>query len=100
MDGIFKLELRVRSVMKPAPSPLARSVDKDVLDWDGVAPAPPARAPDVLGLGPEDRAALGMSAARPIDIAPHASGDAHAALVEVLARGGAVSAETLRRKRR
>ena len=69
--------------------PLARSVAPVALDWDGVEPQDAPRPADALGLSAEDRAALGLSMPRTIDLAPHAGGDAQAALAEVLARGAA-----------
>lgn len=86
--------------MTKAPaSPLARSAATDVLDWDGVEPAPQAKPRDVFGLKPEDRQVLGLSAARTLDIAPTLGGDAHAALADILARGAALRKAEPRKKR-
>lgn len=71
-------------------SPLTRSVERDVLDWDGVEATKETRAVDVFGLRPEDRQILGMSAPRTLDLAPQMGGDASAALADALARGAAV----------
>ena len=85
-------------VTTPKP-PLTRSVQRDVLDWEGIERRDEARATDVLGLRAEDRFALGMSAPRLVDIAPHVGGDANAALVEALQKGAAYGkAEPRRRK--
>ena len=75
----------------PTPaSPLGRSVERDVLDWDSVEAQREPRAVDVFGFRPEDRQILGMSPPRTLDLAPEMEGDASAALVEALARGAAV----------
>lgn len=77
---------------KPDVPPLARSVARDVLDWDQVDHRNVEIAKDVLGLSPGDRAALGLSAPRTIDLEAPTLGGAEMALAEVLARGGAVAA--------
>lgn len=80
--------------------PLARSQSKDVLDWDHVEPPAAVPAKDVLGLSPADRAALGLSAPRTMDLVPQVGGDAKTALADVLARGGAMlKAEKAHRER-
>ena len=76
--------------MKTPLAPLGKSATSDPLDWHEVERRPEIPIKDVLGLQPADRAALGMSAARTVDTVPHVTGDAHAALVEALARGGSV----------
>jgi hypothetical protein len=79
--------------MAPAKTPpLARSAASDVLDWEGVERHAEPKARDVFGFKDEDRLALGMSAARTVDLAPTLSGDAHAALVDALAKSAAISA--------
>jgi hypothetical protein len=83
--------------MATTPPPLTRSVQRDVLDWEGVERRDEIRSIDVLGLRAEDRFALGMSAPRAVDIAPHVSGDASAALVEALARGAPATPVKARR---
>lgn len=87
--------------MKPATTthPLARSAAPPALDWEGVEPEATRGPSDTLGLSPEDRAALGLSAPRTIDLAPHVGGDAHAALADALARGAAYRKTPVRRTR-
>lgn len=82
--------------MKPTTPPLGRSVDRDVLDWDGVERRVDIPPKDVLGLRPEDRAALGMT--RTGEIVPHAAGDANAALADLLQRGVAIGKTDKRRR--
>ena len=83
----------------PTPqTPLGRSAAQDVLDWADVEPEARTGAKDVLGLRPEDRAALGMSGAHALDIAPATAGDAHAALLEALARGGTAAKSEKKRR--
>lgn len=69
--------------------PLARSVAREVLDWDHVEPRHIEIGKDVLGLSPADRKALGLSAAHELEIP--ALGGAELALADVLARGGAIA---------
>lgn len=57
------------------------------LDWEVVEPASEARMRDALGLTPEDRRALGMTAPRTLDLAPTLSGDASEALRDAIVRG-------------
>lgn len=70
--------------------PLARSVAPPALDWEGVEPLDVPRLPDALGLSPEDRAALGLSAPHGRDLWPQPEGDAQTALAEALARNGGI----------
>ena len=79
-------------------APLGRSVDRDVLDWEDVEPRLHIPQKDVLGLTLHDRAALGLSAAARTAEAPTLPGDAHAALVDALHRGGAVGKAEKRRR--
>lgn len=72
--------------------PLAKSVSREVLDWDHVEPRHIAIGKDVLGLSPEDRQALGLSAPRLTDLEAPTLGGAELALADVLARGGAMPA--------
>lgn len=81
------------------PHPLARSAAPPALDWEGVEPEASKGPSDTLGLSPEDRAALGLSAPRSIDLVPHVGGDAHAALADALARGAAYRKAPQRRPR-
>lgn len=84
---------------KTIPPPLSRSAAQDVLDWEDIEPRPLVGPKDVLGLRPEDRAALGLGAARTLDLAPTLHGDAQTALAELLQRGVAVGrSEPPRRK--
>jgi hypothetical protein len=81
-----------RVPMQPAktPTPVPRDAPAYELDWEAVEPrhAPAATAPrDLLGLTPEDRKALGMTAPRTVDLAPFVVGDASAALQDAMARG-------------
>lgn len=76
----------MRRTEQPVP-PLARSVAKEVLDWDHVEPREAEKGTDLLGLSAADRQALGMSAPRPADLQPASLGGAEHALSEVLARG-------------
>jgi hypothetical protein len=78
--------------------PLGRSVSRDVLDWDHVEPRRANIGKDGLGLSPEDRSALGMSAPRAADLEHPHLGGAETALADVLARGGAIRPD-FRRKR-
>lgn len=72
-------------------APLGKSATTDVLDWHEVEKADEHRpSVDVFGFGDKDRQALGMSHARTIDTVPLVHGDAHAALVDALAKGAAV----------
>lgn len=80
-------------------TPLAKSVSREVLDWDHVEPRHIQFGKDVLGLSPEDRQALGLSAPRITDLEAPALGGAELALADVLARGGAVGKPEFRRKR-
>lgn len=82
----------------PTTPPLARSVSRDVLDWSEVEPRSAHAGKDGLGLSPEDRKALGLSAPRSIDLEAPTLGGSEQALAEVLARGGAVKPD-FRRKR-
>lgn len=85
---------------KPDAPPLARSADREVLDWNLLEPADPPGARDVLGLSPQDRLALGLSPpARTMQAHPAVVGDAHAALAEALARGAAVGPRERRQRR-
>ena len=79
--------------------PLARSVSREVLDWDHVEPRHIQFGKDVLGLSPEDRQALGLSAPRLTELEAPSLGGAEAALADVLARGGAIGKAEPRRKR-
>lgn len=82
----------------PNAAPLGRSArSEDVLDWEGLEQRPRNEPHDVYGLKAEDRLALGMSTARPLDIAPSMGGDANAALIEALTKGAALSATRKRR---
>lgn len=81
---------------KEVVQPLARSVAKEVLDWDHVEPRHVELGKDVLGLSPQDRLALGMSAARATDLQAATLGGAELALAEALARGGAVRVDRKR----
>lgn len=83
---------------KPTVPPLARSVTKDVLDWEEVDPLHVEIAKDVLGLSAKDRQALGLSAVRHTDLQAPALGGAETALADVLARGGAIGKAEPRRK--
>lgn len=83
---------------KPTPPPLARSTNKDVLDWGQVDPLHVEIAKDVLGLSPQDRQALGLSALRHTDLQAPTLGGAETALADVLARGGAIGKPEPRRK--
>ena len=83
---------------KPIVPPLARSVSREVLDWDHVEPRHVSFGKDVLGLSPEDRRALGLSAPRPTDLEAPTLGGAEAALADALARGGAIGKVEFRRK--
>lgn len=85
--------------MKPTSPPLAKSVSREVLDWDHVEPRHVQFGKDVLGLSPEDRQALGLSAPRITDLDAPSLGGAELALADVLARGGAVGKPEFRRKR-
>lgn len=76
---------------KPTTPPLAKSVTRDVLDWDDVDPRQVEFAKDVLGLSPRDRQVLGLSTPRPLDLEAPALGGAETALADVLARGGAIA---------
>lgn len=71
-------------------APLGKSATTDVLDWQEVEKSDDLRTVDVFGFGENDRLALGMSRARTMDTAPGVQGDAHAALVDALAKGAAV----------
>ena len=82
----------------PTLPPLARSTNKHVLDWEEVDPLHLDIAKDVLGLSPQDRAALGLSAVRHTDLQAPTLGGAETALAEVLARGGAFGKPEFRRK--
>ena len=82
----------------PTTPPLARSVARDVLDWDAVEPRVHVPAKDVLGLTHQDRAALGMTPAARTADAPTLGGDAHAALADLLSRGAAVGKTEKRRR--
>lgn len=75
----------------PMTPPLARSVTKDVLAWEEVDPLHLEIAKDVLGLSPQDRQALGLSAVRHTELQAPTLGGAETALADVLARGGAVA---------
>ena len=81
----------------PPTPPLGRAVAHDPLHWDGVEPHGDAPPRDLLGLRPDDRAALGMS--RTAEVAPTVAGDAGQALAELLQRGVAIG-KTERVKRR
>ena len=81
----------------PRSPPNGPSATTDVLDWEGLERRPRNEPQDVFGLKAEDRLALGMSTARPLDIAPSIGGDANAALIEALAKGAAISASRKRR---
>lgn len=83
---------------KPTIPPLARSVTKEVLDWEEVDPLHVEIAKDVLGLSPQDRQALGLSAPRHTDLQAPSLGGAETALADVLARGGAIGKPEFRRK--
>lgn len=89
------VQLETMATSKAAP--LGRSASSDVLDWEGIEQGPRNEPQDVFGLKAEDRLALGMSNARPLDIAPSIGGDASAALVEALAKGAAITAAKKRR---
>ena len=80
------------------PAPLGRSVARDVLDWEAVEPRATLPPKDVLGLTLQDRAALGMTPAVRAAEAPTLHGDAHAALADVLHRGGSVGKAEKRRR--
>lgn len=82
----------------PSIPPLARSVAKDVLNWDHVDPKRTEIGKDVLGLSPADRQALGLSLPKHTDLDAPALGGAETALAEVLARGGAFGKTDFRRK--
>lgn len=67
----------------------ARDAPSYELEWEVVEPASTAPGPrDVLGLTPEDRRALGLTAPRTGDFAPTLGGDATDALREAMAHGG------------
>jgi len=80
---------------KPA-QPLARSVERDVLDWPDLDPVSGRGPVDVLGLREEDRMALGMRTVDAHESEPRL-GDAHAALLETLALQGAHGKSAKRR---
>lgn len=82
---------------QPVP-PLARNVTKDVLDWDDVDPPSHDTGRDMLGLSPQDRKALGLSAPRTADLQAPTLGGSEQALAEVLTRGGAIGKTDFRRK--
>ncbi|HET6405713.1 MAG TPA: hypothetical protein VFH78_13810 [Candidatus Thermoplasmatota archaeon] len=88
-----------KHMQKPTTPPLAKSVSRDVLDWDHVEPRRSTTGKDGLGLSPEDRQALGLSAPRTTDLEAPSLGGAEAALADVLARGGAIGKPEFRRKR-
>lgn len=91
--------MRLVRLMHAPTSPLAKSVSREVLDWDHVEPKHVAIGKDVLGLSPDDRRALGMSTPRPTDLESPTLGGAEHALADVLARGGAIGKPEFRRKR-
>ena len=91
--------MRLVGPMHATNPPLAKSVSREVLDWDDVEPREIAFGKDVLGLSPGDRRALGLSAPRLTDLEAPTLGGAEHALADVLARGGAIGKAEFRRKR-
>lgn len=91
--------MRLVGLMHAPTPPLAKSVSREVLDWDHVEPKHIAIGKDVLGLSPEDRQALGLSTPRLTDLDAPTLGGAEIALADVLARSGATGKTELRRKR-
>lgn len=87
-----------KHMQTPTVPPLAKSVSREVLDWDHVEPRHITIGKDVLGLSPEDRQALGLSAPRTTDLEAPTLGGAEMALADVLARGGAIGKVEFRRK--
>jgi hypothetical protein len=81
----------------PKTPPLGRAAASDVLDWNEVEPRADSQPRDVFGFKDSDRLALGMPAARTVDLAPTLGGDANAALVEALQKGAALTAQKKRR---
>lgn len=87
--------------MDPRKSPLrTRDAPSYELDWEAVEQPPAARSGprDVLGLTPEDRRALGMTAPRTVDLAPNMAGDASEALREAMSRGASYGKRNARSK--
>ena len=76
-------------------------VKDDVFGWDDLDRQPDRSTLDALGLTPEDRSSLGLSAPRPNDLQALPVGDAHAALVEAMATGtgGALGKDKRAKKR-
>lgn len=92
--GLVPLGMHMQKTTAPPATTIPVNVSEDVLDWDHVDPKHVAIGKDVLGLSPEDRRALGLSAPRMTDLEAPTLGGAEAALAEVLARGGAMPAKT------
>ena len=84
---------------KTTAAPLARSVTREVLDWDHVERDDVDFGKDVLGLSAKDRQVLGLSAPQQTDLDAPALGGAETALADVLARGGAVAPGKTRAER-